>query len=117
MDLQQTLNNGNNIPSYYLIDKTELEKKNITQETKTTSTKNNEESHEPELYTSNDILSIFNKESNKGIFRENLKNLKFSEYIEDDLHRMIWSSKGNAPAQDYRPHYCYNMMARSKACI
>jgi len=70
------LNKVNNIPSYYLINKPELEKNNIEQVTK---------SNEPELYTSNEILNIFNKESNKYIFRENLKKLKFSSYIEDDL--------------------------------
>ena len=72
------LNKVNNLPSYYLINKPELKKNNIEQDTKATSTKKNKESNEPELYTSNDILSIFNKESNKDIFRENLKKLKFS---------------------------------------
>ena len=79
------LNKVNNLPSYYLINKPELKKNNIEQDKKATSTKKNEKSNEPELYTSNDILSIFNKESNKDKFRENLKKLKFSEYIEDDL--------------------------------
>ena len=79
------LNNVNHVPYNSLIDKPELEKNNIAQDIKSTSTKKNEESNEPELYTPNNILRIFNEESNKDIFRENLKNLKFSEYIEDDL--------------------------------
>ena len=74
----------NNVP-YNLLNKTEQEKSNISQDTKSASTKKNAENNEPELYTSNDILNIFNKESYKDIFSENLKKLKFSEYIEDDL--------------------------------
>ena len=66
--------------------KSELEKKNTTKDTKSTSNKNNEDSCEPQLYTSNDILNIFNNEQNKDIFTENIKKLKFSEYIEDDLN-------------------------------
>ena len=75
-DNTEHLNKVNNVPSYYLINKPELEKNNIEQVAK---------SNEPKLYTSNEILNIFNKESNKYIFRENLKKLEFSEYIEDDL--------------------------------
>jgi hypothetical protein len=69
-----------------LINKSELEKKNITKDTKSNSNKDNEDSCEPKLYTSNDILNIFNKEQNKDIFSEIIKKLKFSEYIEDDLN-------------------------------
>jgi hypothetical protein len=72
--------NINNIASY-LNNKSELKKINIT----FISSKNNEESGEPELYTSNKILNIFNKEQNKDLFKENLKQLEFSEYIEYDL--------------------------------
>ena len=74
-------NNTSNITFYDLINKDELEKINIT----FISTKTNEERGEPELYTSNDILGIFNKEQNKDLFKENLKQLEFSEYIEYDL--------------------------------
>ena len=80
--------NHNHITSYYLAIKPELEMKNIIKDTKSNSTiknQNNEESLEPKLYTSKDILSIFNKESNKNIFKEILENLKFSEDIEYDL--------------------------------
>ena len=73
-------NNTSNITSYNLTNKDELEKINIPTKTKT-----NEERGEPELYTSNDILGIFNKEQNKDLFKENLKQLEFSEYIEYDL--------------------------------
>ena len=82
------LNSVNHITSFYLAIKPELKMENIIKDTKSTSTnknQNNEESHEPELYTSKDILSIFNKESNKNIFKEILENLKFSEDIEYDL--------------------------------
>ena len=75
-DNTEHLNKVNNVQSDYLINKPELEKNNIEQVAK---------SNEPKLYTSNEILNIFNKESNKYIFGENLKKLKFSEYIEDDL--------------------------------
>ena len=74
-------NNTSNITSYNLTNKDELEKINIT----FISTKTNEERGEPELYTSNDILGIFNKEQNKDLFKENLKKIKFSEKIEDNL--------------------------------
>ena len=74
-------NNTSNITSYNLTNKDELEKINIPTKTKT-----NEERGEPELYTSNDILGIFNKEQNKDLFKENLKQLEFSKYIEDDLN-------------------------------
>ena len=74
----------NNVP-YNLLNKTEQEKSNISQDSKSASTKKNEENNEPELYTSNNILNIFNKESYKDIFSENLKKVKFSEYIEDNL--------------------------------
>ena len=73
-------NNTSNITSYNLTNKDELEKINIPTKTQT-----NEERGEPELYTSNDILGIFNKEQNKDLFKENLKQLEFSEYIEYDL--------------------------------
>ena len=75
-------NNTSNITSYNLTNKDELEKINTT----FISTKTNEERGEPELYTSNDILDIFNKEQNKDLFKENLKQLEFSKYIEDDLN-------------------------------
>ena len=87
-DNTEYLNSINHITSYYLIKKPELEMENIIKDTKSTSTnknQNNEESHEPELYTSKDILSIFNKESNQNLFKEILENLKFSEDIEYDL--------------------------------
>ena len=74
-------NNTSNITSYNLTNKDELEKINIPTKTQT-----NEERGEPELYTSNDILGIFNKEQNKDLFKENLKQLEFSKYIEDDLN-------------------------------
>ena len=38
-DNKRHLNKVNNVPSYYLINKHELEKNNIAQDTKTTSTK------------------------------------------------------------------------------
>ena len=75
-DNTEHLNKVNNVQSDYLINKPELEKNNIEHVAK---------SNEPKLYTSNEILNIFNKESIKYIFGENLKKLKFSEYIEDDL--------------------------------
>ena len=87
-DNLEHLNSVNHITSYYLANKPELKIENIIKDTKSTSTnknQNNEESHEPELYTSKDILSIFNKESNKNIFKEILEKLKFSEDIEYDL--------------------------------
>ena len=74
-------NNTSNITSYNLTNKDELEKINIPTKTKT-----NEERGEPELYTSNNISDIFNKEQNKDLFKENLKQLEFSKYIEDDLN-------------------------------
>ena len=79
-------NDEDSLYNLYLINKSELEKKNITKDTKSNSNKDNEDSCEPELYTSNDILNIFNKEQNKYIFSEIIKKLKFSEYIEDDLN-------------------------------
>ena len=79
-------NDKDSLYNLYLINKSELEKKNITKDTKSNSNKDNEDSCEPELYTSNDILNIFNKEQNKYIFSEIIKKLKFSEYIEDDLN-------------------------------
>ena len=78
-------NDEDNLGNFNLNYKPELEKKNTTKDTKSTSNKNNEDNCEPELYTSNDILNIFNNEQNKYIFGENIKKLKFSEYIEDDL--------------------------------
>ena len=39
--------------------------------------------HEPKLYTSNDILNIFNKEPNK--ISDEFKSLEFNPNIEDDL--------------------------------
>ena len=66
--------NINNIASYNLTNKSELKKINFT----FISSKNNEEISEPELYTSNNILNIFNKEQNKDLFKENFKKLKFT---------------------------------------
>ena len=80
----RNFNNVNDMESYYLINKSELEKKIIAKNS--TLIKTNEESNEPELCTSNDILSFLNKEQNKDILGEIIKKLKFSEYIEDDLN-------------------------------
>ena len=71
-------NNTSNITSYNLTNKDELEKINTT----FISNKTNEERGEPKLYTSNDISGIIKKEQ----FRENLKQLEFSEDIEYDLN-------------------------------
>ena len=68
-------NNGNNVDSYNSTNKSELEKRNH----KFISFK----SEEPELFTSNAILSIIEK--HKDLFRE-FKKLEFSEYIEYDLN-------------------------------
>ena len=82
------LNNIYHIPSYYIINQAKFEKKSISKGTKSTSTKTNnknEENDEPKLFTSYDILNIFNKESNKDKFSENMKNLKFRKDIEENL--------------------------------
>ena len=76
---------NNNIPYYYLIDKAGLEKNNILKCAKSTQAKTSEDYCLPDLYTPNDILNIFNKESNKQIFSEFLKQLNFNKNIEDDL--------------------------------
>ena len=80
----RNFNNVNDMESYYLINKSELEKKIIAKNS--TLIKTNEESNEPELCISNDILSFLNKKQNKDILGEIIKKLKFSEYIEDDLN-------------------------------
>ena len=82
------LNTFNAIPSFYLINKPELETKNTINDSRSTWTKTNqikEEYNEPELYTSEKIKSIFNKESNKDKFSENMKKLDISKYIEDNF--------------------------------
>ena len=56
----------------------------IEKKTKSTNVKviqKKDEGDEPELYTSNDILEIFNKESNKNKISEIFKKLKFRNYI------------------------------------
>ena len=78
------LNIFNDVPSLYPI----LEKNNIIKDTKSTLIKINqikEDYNEPELYTSEKILSIFNKESNKDNFSEYLKKINISKYFEDNL--------------------------------
>ena len=77
-------NNINNIESYFLINKSELEKKNTAKDTKSSSTKESEESREPKLYTLDDILDILNKEQNKDIYSY-LSSLKFEYNIENNL--------------------------------
>ena len=80
---------NNDIPPYYsIIDHAELEKKSIPKPAKSTQPKTNQkkdENDEPKLYTSNDIINIFTKESNKNKINEDFKSLKFSENIEDEL--------------------------------
>ena len=76
---------NNNIPSYYLINKGGIEKNNILKSAKSTQAKTNEDYCLPNLYTPNDVLDIFNKDSNKQIFSEFLKQLNFNKNIEDDL--------------------------------
>ena len=79
-------NNINNIESYFLINKSELEKKNTAKDTKSSSTKKSEESCEPKLYTLKDILGILNKEQNNDIFTYFFSSLESNEYkIEDNL--------------------------------
>ena len=78
----------NNVPSYYLIDPEKIEMKNIPNFTKSTVAKTNqkkEENDEPKLCDSNDILNIFNKQSNKDKISDDFKLLKFSKNIGDDL--------------------------------
>ena len=78
------LNIFNDVPSLYPI----LEKNNIIKDTKSTLIKINqikEDYNEPELYTSEKILSIFNKESNKDNFSEYLKKINISKYFEDNF--------------------------------
>ena len=75
LSLWDNNNNGNNVDSYNSTNKSELEKRNH----KFILTK----SDEPELFTSNDILSIIEK--HKDLFGE-LKKLEFSEFIEYDLN-------------------------------
>ena len=72
------------IPSYYLINK-EVDNYNILKSTKSTQIKTNENNCLPILYTSNDILNIFNKESNKHKYFDSLKQLNFKQDIENDL--------------------------------
>ena len=82
------LNNIYHIPSNYSINQTEIEKKSILKQMKSTSSNinnKNQENDEPELFTPSDILNIFNKESNKDKISDYFKSLKFSENIEDDL--------------------------------
>ena len=79
---------NNHIPSHYLINQTKIEIKNTAKRTKTTLSKTDykiEENDEPMLFTPNDILNIFNKESNKDICNESLTNLKFRKDIIDNL--------------------------------
>ena len=78
----------NIVPSYYLIDPEKMEMKNIPNFTKSTAAKTNqkkEENDEPKLCDSNDILNIFNKQSNKDKISDDFKLLKFSKNIGDDL--------------------------------
>ena len=82
------LNNIYHISSHYLINQAEIEKKNILKDTKSTISntyKEKEENDEPVLFTPYDILNIFNKESNKDKFSNNIKKLKFKKDIEDNL--------------------------------
>ena len=82
------LNHIYHIPSNYSINQTEIEKKSISKCPKSTSTKinnKNQENDEPELLTPSDILNIFNKESNKDKFSEDIKKLKFRKDIADNL--------------------------------
>ena len=57
----------------------------IEKNTKSNGAKTNQQKDEPELYTSTDILTIFNKESNKNKISEIFKRLNFRKYIEEDL--------------------------------
>ena len=102
--------NNNVIPSYYLIKQEEMEKNSIPKCTKATTTKTNqnkqekdepkvEPKDEPKLYTSNDILNIFNDQSNKDKISDSFKTLKFKENIEDDLR--LTKNKGKMDYYDY----------------
>ena len=78
-----------NILPFYLINKEEIEKHNNLKEIKSTAFKTgeipeNKNYHEPEIYTPNDILNIFNKESNKDKFKFFTK-LNIRKDIEDNL--------------------------------
>ena len=89
------LDNSNNIDSVNdndkynqnnYLDNEKIQRNNIPKDTKSTATKTNqknEENDEPKLYTSNDILNIFNKKSNE--INENLKSLNFNENIDEEL--------------------------------
>ena len=80
--------NNYHIPLHYITNQAKIEKKSISKGTKSTSTRTNnknEENDEPKLYTPSDILNIFIKESNKDKFSENIKNLKFTKDIADNL--------------------------------
>ena len=82
------LNSINYIPSNYSINQSAIEKKSISKLIKSTSTKandKNEDNDEPALFTSIDIINIFNKETNKGKFRETIQDLKFKTDIEYKL--------------------------------
>ena len=76
------------IPSHYIINQIGIEKNRNIKVKKSTSIirhQKTEENNEPKLFTPNDILNIFNKESNKYKFSEILKNLKFRKEIVDNL--------------------------------
>ena len=82
------LNSINYIPSNFSINQAEIERKSISKPRKSTSTKANNKNKEndgPVLYTSNNIINIFNKEANKDKLSVNIQNLKFKTDIEDNL--------------------------------
>ena len=87
------------IPSYYLINK-EVDNYNILKTTKSTQIKTNENNCLPILYTSNDILNIFNKESNKHKYFDSLKQLNFKQDIENDLQLTKKKRKRNNNKDD-----------------
>ena len=79
-DENDKLNYCSQIPSSYLI-QSKIEK------TKTTirKTQKKEQYNEPELYTLNDIIKIFNEKTNQNEINEIFKTLSFRKYIEEDL--------------------------------
>ena len=80
-------NDNSQIPSSYLI-QSKIEKTNISKGMKSTTirtTQKKEQYNEPELYTLNDIIKIFNEKTNQNEINEIFKTLSFSKYIEEDL--------------------------------
>ena len=78
-------NNDYHKQIYFLIENEKTEKNNTPSLTKATGEKTKGKNDGPKLCTSQDILDIFNKESNINKISENFKSLNFNANIEEEL--------------------------------